>query len=141
LNKTQNNSLYKVLIYINVTIYLVFVSIVAVGLLSDKPSSGFNGSAGMYILYTILAVVIVFVCYGLLTNRKYGIPWAININFVIAFLIIGLKTIGYLILIDNVNEFYYLEYFNKETFVFLLTGGCLIFLSIYYKILLNRDAL
>ena len=111
----ENNGVNKGLIYFNVIVYFIFVFFIINGLFekdfSNKPANNIT----IYILYFTLSALIIFVCYLLLANNKYAISWAININFMIAFLIIGLKSL------------------DKETIFIFITGIILIFLSFYYK--------
>jgi len=133
LSNIENNGVSKGLVYLNVIVYLVFVFFIISGLFEKDFSSDADYNIAVYILYLTLSALIIFVCYGLLTNKKYAISWAININFSIVFLIIGLKLLSYILLIDSINDFNYLEYFDTETVFLFVTGLILIFLSFYYK--------
>ncbi len=129
----ENNGVNKGLIYFNVIVYFIFVFFIINGLFekdfSNKPANNIT----IYILYFTLSALIIFVCYLLLANNKYAISWAININFMIAFLIIGLKSLSYILLIDSINDFNYIYFLDKETIFIFITGIILIFLSFYYK--------
>jgi len=127
----HNIRLDKLPIYINCILYL-FVSIMLINSIRDiieSNASLANVNVITILLFSFIILFLIIVSYGLLTNKKWARVMAISWNLAIAFLLIGLKLIIYIMADSSLNISGYFSYYSLMQIVI---GFILIFLSFLY---------
>jgi len=127
------------LIYTNCVIYLAMI-ILLVGGIFQRAQDSFWEDMEMNklgITYNITALGLIIITFmimvGLIRLKRWGRLWAMVWNVGIAFLLIGVKLIGYYVLIGHSattpKDF---NYFDSDTTLWLVLGLILIILTLLY---------
>lgn len=134
-NKADGNFNVKLAVYLNCTLYIVFITLVIGGIFQGWLSrAGNDGSPAMnrtYIIMTgVVVVITVLIMVGLMRFRSWGRVWAVVWNIVVALQLIGLKIISYFMLVGIKGSMLEgFQYFDADTILWFAIGFLLILLS------------
>ena len=129
----QHSKLVKTLVFGNITIYMSFIVMLIIGISHENNGGTFiSENIILSVLYVLLILWLFYVSYGLLTYEKWSRLTAIYSNISVAFLLVGLKAIVFIMFVDNVDSINYNQYFDLGTSVSLALGVLLVVISIFY---------
>lgn len=133
MGRRPRSKFVKFLVSSNISIYLFIIVMLVSGMArkSDGVAFAFENTM-LSVLYVLLILWIFFVCYGLLKYTEWGRLAAVSSNIFVGFLLVSLKTIAYIMIVDNVSDINLNQYFDLETLVLLGLGVLLILISIFY---------
>lgn len=127
----NNSRLNKSPIYINCILYLIVSIMLTQNIWETIESNAIltNQNIIIILLFSALIFFLIVISYGLLALKKWARVMAISWNLSIAFLLVGLKVVIYIISDPDLNIS---GYFNFYSLMQIAIGLTLIYLSIIY---------
>ena len=122
------------LIYLNCFFYTVIIFLIVGKFIQSFIFPGYQLSTSYYFIVGLMPLISLVVMVGLIGEREWARICTISWNLCIAFLLIGLKLIGYIFLQlkYNISDVYY-SYFDWDTIFQLIIGIGLILLSFAFR--------